>query len=188
MDVLWTPIIATLTGAIGWYANHWLISRREQDRRRYQAELNFVERQIEELYGPMAAALYEGARAFNDLLETLGRNYVFSDDSTISDGDLKTWLFWTENEFLPRNANIKNLLTTKAHLIARSEFPESYVKFFDHCNSWDIKHRRWKSENIEYSWHSNIGWPDEFEQEVINEFQALKRRHSELIGHLISRK
>jgi hypothetical protein len=50
-------LVAAVGAAIGWFANHWLTARREESRRRVEAQLKFVERQIKELYGPLAAAL-----------------------------------------------------------------------------------------------------------------------------------
>jgi hypothetical protein len=178
-------IVAAVGAAVGWFANHWLTSRREESRRRLEAQLKFVERQIEELYGPLAALLYEGRRTFLDLLQSLGRNHVFDYDKSLSPDDLKTWLFWAESEFLPRNDQIKSLLKAKAHLVLGPRFPDSYVAFFDHCNSWAIHHRRWKEDGTEYSWRSKINFPAEFEHEVLATFQTLKSRHAELLGALV---
>ena len=184
MQPVLIALIAAASAAFGWFVNHWLTVRREESRRRLEAQLKFVERQIEELYGPLAAALYEGRRTFRDLLDSLGRDYVFPESGRLPEHELRTWLFWAESEFLPRNDYIKTLLKTKAHLILGGEFPESYVEFLDHCNSWAVNHRRWKEQQIEYSWHSRIDWPQAFETQAIETFQALKRRHSELIGAL----
>jgi hypothetical protein len=120
-------LIAAIGAAIGWFANHWLTARRDESRRQVEAQLKFVERQIEELYGPLAAALYKGRRAFQDLLQSLGRNYVFYQDRPLPPEELKTWLFWAESEFLPRNEQVKSLLKSKAHLVVGSSFPDSYV-------------------------------------------------------------
>ncbi len=188
MNTVEPAIIVALIGAsgaaVGWFANHWLTSRRDESRRRVEAQLKFVERQIEELYGPLAALIYEGRRQFRDLLQSLGRNYVFADDSPLPPDELKTWLYWAESEFLPRNEQIKSLLKSKPHLIVGSSFPESYVTFFDHCNSWSIHHRRWKEDGTEYSWRSKVNWPADFEQEVLASFQELKAKHATLLGAL----
>jgi hypothetical protein len=183
---VWAALIAAVGAAIGWFANHWLTARREEYRRRIEAQLKFIERQIEELYGPLAAALYEGRRTFLDLLDSLGRRYVFLNDRPLTAEELKTWLFWAESEFLPRNEQIKILLRTKAHLVEGPTFPESYILFLDHCNSWAISHRRWKEQGKEYSWHSKINWPKNFEEEVLATFQELKRRHASLLGILMA--
>lgn len=177
-------VIATFGAAMGWFANHWLTARRDEARRRIEAQLKFVERQIEELYGPLAASLYEGRRTFLDLLHSLGRNHVFEGDKPLPPDELKTWLFWAESEFLPRNNQIKELLRSKAHLVEGSSFPDSYILFFDHCNSWAIHHKRWKEQGEVYSLRSKINWPVEFENEVLETFQSLKSRHSQLIGKL----
>jgi hypothetical protein len=186
-----TPVVVALVAgvvtAIGWLVNHWLTANREEARRRTEAQLKFVERQIEELYGPLASLLHEGRRTFADLLQALGRTYVFHDDDFLPPEELKTWLYWAETEFLPRNEKIKDLLKSKTHLIDGPTFPESYVQFFDHCNSWAINHRRWKDQKIAYSWRSKINWPDEFENEVLGTFASLKAEHSNLLGRLSGR-
>jgi hypothetical protein len=182
------PVAAALVAAIatsfGWLANHWLTTHREEQRRRTEAQLRFVERQIEELYGPLVSLLHEGRRTFADLLQSLGRNYVFIVGKPLPKEELHTWLYWAENEFLPRNEKIKDLLKSKTHLIEGPEFPESYVRFLDHCNSWAINHRRWKDQGIEYSWRSKINWPEEFGIEVLDTFKSLKAKHARLLGQL----
>lgn len=184
MQPIWAALIGAAVAVIGWFANHWLTARREEGRRRVEAQLKFIERQIEELYGPLAAALFEGRRSFHDLLDSLGRQYVFPANGQLPEEELRTWLFWAETEFLPMNEYIKNLLKTKAHLIYGAEFPDSYVNFLDHCNSWAVNHRRWKEQQVTYSWHSKVNWPELFEKQVIDTFQLLKLRHAELLGEL----
>jgi hypothetical protein len=185
--VVWAALIAAVVAAAGWFANDRLTSRREELRRRTEAQFKFVERQLEELYGPLAAELYEGRRTFTDLLDSLGRRYVFPADGVLPPDELKTWLFWAESDFLPRNERIKALLMRKTHLIDGPVLPDSYISFLDHCNSWAINHRRWKEQGVKYSWHSKINWPAAFEEEVLASFRDLKRRHADLLGKLISR-
>lgn len=178
-----TALVAGTITALGWLANHWLTTQREEQRRRTEVQLKYVERQIEELYGPLVFLLHEGRRTFSDLLDSLGRGYVFSDEPLPED-ELRTWLFWAEAEFLPRNEKIKSLMVSKTHLIEGAGFPDSYVAFLDHCNSWAINHRRWKEQGVEYSWHSKVNWPTEFSNEVLRTFEALKEKHAALTGRL----
>ncbi|MBE9159203.1 hypothetical protein IQ265_20530 [Nodosilinea sp. LEGE 06152] len=177
-------IVAGSVTAIGWMVNHVLTDHREREKRQTEASLKYVEKQLEELYGPLAFLLYEGRQTFQDLLDTLGRNYVFMHGNSLSKEDLKTWLFWAEYSFLPKNEKIRELLVCKTHLIEGSRFPESYVTFLNHHSSWFIQHQRWKEESVAYSWHSKINWPIEFEQEIIQTFERLKAKHSALLGKL----
>lgn len=182
-----TIAVALITGcitALGWVVTNYLAQRALAQRIRTEASLRFVERQLEELYGPLVAQLYEGRQAFQDLLASLGRTSVFRGYSELPPDELRTWLYWAESVFLPRNRLIRDLLTTKAHLVVGNDLPQSHIAFFEHESSWRVHHERWQKEQVEYSWHSNVNWPVEFERDVIATFSALKARHSELLGSL----
>jgi hypothetical protein len=180
-------LVALITAAVtaaGWLVNNVLSQRREERRAKTEASVRYVERQLEELYGPLAALIFEGRQIFQELLDSLGRSYVFLRDNPLPPDELKTWLFWTETSFLPRNLLIRNLLTSKPHLVDGDVFPESYIAFFRHESSWRIHHDRWIKEQVPYSWHSTVNWPVEFEADVITAFTELKARHAELLGAL----
>jgi hypothetical protein len=179
-------ITASVT-AIGWLVTNLLSRQREELKTRTEASLRHVERQLEELYGPLVALMYEGRQIFAELLRSLGRNYVFQEGMPLPPEELRTWLFWAESSFLPRNRLIRDLLTSKPHLVDGSEFPASYVSFFLHESSWRIHHERWLKEQVAYDWHSAVNWPLEFEREVIETFRTLKNRHAQLLGVLHGR-
>lgn len=176
-----------LVAGVGWFVVHHLQYRRSEEDRRAKAELEFVERQIEELYGPLAAILHEGRRSFLELCLTLGRNYVFHGDESLPDDELSTWLYWCDQEFLPRNERITELLHTKAHLIQGAAFPQSYIDFFQHATSWATHHRRWLDQGVAYRWRARVAWPLEFETDVFRAFSDLKQRHDNLLGRISAR-
>jgi len=188
MDIRTTVALSAVVVTIaGWLINHILQSHRELKAKKREALLQYTQKQLEELYGPLAFLIIEGRRTFKDLLEVFGRKYVFVDDKPLSKEEFKIWMFWAENDFLPRNEKIKSLLMSKTHLIEGEEIPESYITFLDHCNSWQINHLRWKKENVEYSWRSKIDWPKEFSKDVLDTFKTLRRRHASLIFELKDR-
>lgn len=174
-------IIAGAVVAVGWLVAHILQIRAARVAHARQSLLAHTERQLEELYGPLTFLVYEGRQTFTDLLRSLGRQYVFHKDNPLTEEELATWLFWADNDFMPRNSRIKELLTYKTHLIDGDAMPNSFVTLLDHCNSWHINHLRWKTEQVEYTWHSDVNWPHEFEKDVIDTFERLKRRHSQLV-------
>lgn len=179
-------VVAILAGAItaaGWLVNHVLAGRADRNRRQAEASLKYVERQLEELYGPLAFLLIEGTRTFKDLLEALGRPIVFRGArGGLPPEELQTWIFWVENAFLPRNEEIKRILMEKTHLIEGGDFPASFVAFLDHHNSWRINHLRWQKDGVAYSWHSKVNWPADFETEVLDTFRTLRALHATLLG------
>ncbi len=175
---------AIITGcftAVGWLVTHVLSIWKENKKRMIEAALNHTEKQLEHLYGPLTFHVLEGQQTFRDLLNKLGRNTVFESDKPLPKDEWETWMFWTENDLLPRNEKIKSLLMLNTHLLDQEEMPECYVNFLNHCNSWWIAHKRWKEANIDYCWHSNNKWPKEFDEHVLNTFKQIKRRHHMLI-------
>lgn len=176
-------VIAVVSG-IGWMIARILGSRGDRKRQQIIWQLEFIQKQLEELYGPLEFLLVEGEGTFQVLLSQLGRNYVFDAQDRISESDLKTWLFWAESDLMPRNRQIRELLATKAHLIDGRELPSSYTEFLLHHSSWEVAHKRWKDQKVGYNWHSHINWPREFAMDVRNSFSRLRGEHSNLLGQL----
>lgn len=175
-------VIAATVSIIGWIVNYALSLKSERERGRLVARLSHVERQLELLYGPLAFLVYEGRRSFLDLLDKLGRNYIFRDNEQLRPDELEIWLFWVDHEFIPRNIAIKNLLSSRTHLVMGNNLPPSYIRFLDHHNSWYIEHQLWKERQVPYVWHSKVNWPREFEDDVISAFEHLMKEHATLIG------
>jgi len=175
-------LLAATVTALGWLANYVLTTKADRRRREASALLEHVERQLAELYGPLAFLVIEGQQTFRDLLASLGRRFVFPPSGELGEDELQTWLFWAENDLLPRNAEIKRILMTHAHLIDGGEMPATYVQFLDHHNSWQINHLRWQKQGVPYPWHSKVNWPDTFTRDVLDTFRRLKATHAALVG------
>lgn len=179
-----TPfLIAILTASVtllGWLVNHILSASRERNNQRLAASLKYVERQLEELYGPLAFLVVEGRRAAQDFVEALGREPVFEGEGVLSQEEVKLWLFWVEHDFMPRNEKIQQLLMSKAHLIEGDKVPVSFVEYLQYYNSWRMSHLRWKKEEINYMWRSKAAWPASFTEEVLRTFKELKAQHNKI--------
>lgn len=192
-------LVGALTGsaftAFGWLANHYLTLRRAERAhvlqrqgtvatQRLLASIRHVEAQLSELYGPLVFQLQEGEKAFDELLTSLGRTYLFDIDNTVPGEDLDTWLFWVDNFFLPSNATICELLRTKAHLVEGPNLPDSYRAFIDYFYSWKVHHDRWKVDGVEYRWRARENWPTTFSEDVEATFNMLKARHAAFLADL----
>jgi hypothetical protein len=175
-------IITATVSMVGWVLNHILNSLFEKRKARLVAQLAHIERQLSELYGPLAFLIHEGKATFSDLLQNLGRSYIFHNEDPLPEDELATWLFWVEFDFMPRNSRIQSILASNTHLIAGERLPISYLKFLDHYNSWRVTHERWKRDAVEYSWHSKENWPKDFENDIISTFRQLMQTHAKLIG------
>lgn len=175
-------ILAATVSALGWMANYVLSGRDERRKKQLDASLGYLEGQLQELYGPLAFLIQESRRTHQDLLATLGRDQVFVPGQELSEEELKAWLFWVENDIFPRNDKIHELMTGKTHLIEGEQVPQSYLDFLDYHISWKINHLRWQKENIKYPWHSHMGYPTVFQDEVLDTFHKLKAKHAQILG------
>ena len=188
MDITLTiAILGAAVSVVGWVVTYILSTVAEKRRQRLIAQLEFTRQQLEELYGPLAFLVLEGEQSFRDLLEILGRNYVFIEDS-ISEQDLKTWLFWVENDFFPRHQKIRDLLANKTHLIDGERVPDSFLVFLNHEHSWKLLHERWQKQGVPYSWHSKVNASQEFPKDVLSTFEKLKNRFAHLTGMIYQSK
>lgn len=181
---LTVAIIGASISVAGWLVEHILSSSADRNLQRLKYKVEFIQKQLEELYGPLTFLILEGRSAFNDLLNQLGRDYIFPEGQSLSKDDLETWIFWVENDFLPRNSKILDIISSKTHLIDGGELPESWVHFSDHYNSWKIQHKRWLKQRVEYSWTSEVNFPAEFEEDVIPVFNRLKQDLAKLMERL----
>lgn len=184
MTSLTLPLLGAALAALGWLARTTYEHHRSEVERRRNAELALLERQISELYGPLAALVVEGRQTFEDLLQELGRSAVFVDDRPLSTAELQTWLYWVEQDFLPRNAQIRELLVSKAHLLNGEEMPESHVQLLRHAQPWAIRHARWKVSQVPYNFQPSVNWPVSFERDIERTFKTLKARQARLLGLL----
>jgi hypothetical protein len=181
-----TALILAVVGGIGWLISQFIIARGERRRQQLIWQLDFTSKQLQELYGPLSFIVAEGQQTFSDLLRKLGRSYVFLGEEKLPKEELDTWLFWVDKEFLPRNRRIQELLASKAHLIEGPQLPDSYLQFLKHSSAWEIEHKRWIEQQVEYSWRSSINWPEQFAIDVTDTFKMLKSRHSKILGELSS--
>jgi hypothetical protein len=187
-DAVIAATIAGSVASIGWLATYALTASANLRSLKQAAALRHIEKQLEELYGPLAFLVLEGEQTFKELTQVLGREDIFDEDDHISEADLKTWLFWAECDFLPRNEKIKELLSQKTHLLFNSKMADSYLEFLNHHNSWMIRHLRWKEQKIDYSWHSATNWPAEFVGDVLHAYESLQEQHTELLAKIKPRK
>lgn len=153
---------------------------REQHRR--EATLRHIERQLSDLYGPLTFLLLEGDQVFEDLCDDFGEDWREGKRYLTEDGEIKKWIYWAENYFIPRNREIQELLSQQSHLIEGDRLPQGFQDFARHHASWTLEMKRWREKGVGDGLFSRHSWPVEFSKEVESTFQRLKQRHARLLG------
>lgn len=177
---LWTVEILRLAipAAIivaGWFAAHILATRRDDRTRRQQAVLQFRQRQIEELYGPLVALIEQIFTVW-----TVRERIVEAQRAgqRMSPEDLeRTRLFVWRSYFLPLHAEIRTLLKQKQHLLEGGELPQSFVDYLEHSTQEEFQRRLWEELGIDTSFVPGRSWPSRFDQDAKGGLAAVKAKH-----------
>jgi hypothetical protein len=166
--------VATAVAAVGWFITNQLTRRREEEGRRQQAALKHLERQIEALYGPLLGLIQQSDAVFK----------VAQQRRDLKDPDSEgAWNYFIEKYFLPLNAQMMTLLSTKVHLSNADNWP-SYLAFFTHQAQFESLHRIWVEQHIDSHLIKGEGWPQQFGLDVRNTLDELRARHSHYLRKL----
>lgn len=164
-------IVVGIISTISWVGVQFWEMVVQSKRQSNEWELNYVTKQISELYGPLYFIIIEGRQAWDSFVYEFSRefgrnspfivkeNIVFESDGKretysvfypLTDKENKMWSYWKEHEFMPRNRKIQELLKTHSDLIIGDEAPKSYSNFLRHFQSWEINEQRLKETGAPY--------------------------------------
>jgi hypothetical protein len=183
MDSLVPALIGALVGGsitiAGWFANYRFARKRDEENCRREGTLRHLERQIEELYGPLWG-LVQQSEAIHDVLcqivPTDAEHRI--DHSKFTQRDAQVMNYFKDRFFLPINSQIAELLRSKVYLLESSNIPDSFKSVISHQAQFESLHHLWKDEGV-----SNLGtvigtgWPRQFNSDVAITLQELRKRY-----------
>ncbi len=185
-----TQLLSALIGAVvgglitvtGWFINYSLSRRKEDETRRKQAAQHHLERQIEELYGPLWSLIQQSKAVYNVACQRLpagpsGR----PDPGRFGGQDTQIWHYFVETYFLPINAQIAELIRSKVYLLESGQVPASFQDYMQHQAQFHVLHHLWKDKQVDSSNVTGGGWPAQFNVDVE---QALDRLMKQYQGNL----
>jgi hypothetical protein len=184
-------LVPTLVGsgvlvtAVGWFVLHVLSSRRDLAARKDSAARGHLEKQIEQLYGPLLGCIQHAHLAFEVARKVLPNDERQQIDfRRFSARDSEVWHFFVEEYFLRVNAKIRDLIRSNMHLLEAGILPKTFDAFFSHEVQFEALHRLWKEKGLDSSGVPSLGWPQEFESEVQTTLDALRLRHQMFLRRL----
>lgn len=133
----------------GWIIPYRQDLKEEKKRRKFEIELlkcqwekEFVDRQISNLYGPIAALLRQNEIIYSLIMYQLGRSYVFGRNqwklSDLAEEDQKVWAHYVDNYLLPTMGKIVDIINENQHLIYNSRIPKCFEVFLDYALGWEL--------------------------------------------------
>ncbi len=178
MIPVYAAVISAITSAISWFVLDSLSKKREDKTRRRELTLRHLQRQIEELYGPLLGLIQQTRIVYQVAVSKLphtpeGR----TDQQCFSSSDAAVWQYFVETYFFPLNSQITDLLRTKLYLLDSQVMPESFHHFLEHSAQFECLHKLWKEKGIDSSSVRGIGWPKNFEHDVEETLKSLMERY-----------
>ena len=168
--------------ALSGYLFTWFSGRRNQQKR---DQLERVNKQLSELYGPMFALVESSDiawRAFRTQHQPNSR--FFSDKMPPSEEDIIAWRRWMRTVFMPINTQMYYIIQNHADLLIESEMPKCLLLLSAHVSSFKAVIDQWTDGD--FSQHESlVEYPSEsLNQYVTVSYKKLKAEQAELIGLL----
>jgi hypothetical protein len=179
-----------------------------------KAKLDFVNAQIEKLYGPVFASSQAGRAIWNLFVEFHWRNQddpqdgspVFFDDSNPPNVDqVRRWRHWMRTVFQPLNLKMEEAMVANSHLLIGDTLPPAFQDLIAHTEAYKAVIATWTADDFSECEQraprpaagtacpavtalrntASIRFPQAAAQCVADDYEKLKRRQQELQSGLI---
>ena len=138
-----------------------------------------IERQLAELYRPLAAMIEESRLSYVAFKKKEGRQESLPTDRTLTDEEMKRWIDHIEKEIFPRNDRMCALIRSKRGLAEGPE-PAVWQVLLEHQDGWREDHEKWRKEGVAYPFHARTSFPRTLERELKASISALEERKAAL--------
>jgi hypothetical protein len=174
------PALAALIGAsvAGLFSilGFLLVRSKEQSTRKEEAALKFLQRQIEELYGPLAGLLQRTATVHAVAHARLFRDGRF-DWESLTDEEKQLWRFLNTHYLIPTNDEILELVNTKSFLFEGEVAPPVVQQFRTHALQYKLINTIWDHTGLDAKFIDHVRFPKDLPTYVENTLRALRAQH-----------
>ena len=173
--ILAALIAATVTVA-GWNVTSFLSRRREDRTRRLELTLKHIERQIEELYGPLLSLIVQIRSTWAVQMRLL---------SEVDQKDrVSTSKSFRIEFFLPLHAEMKGVLSSKLFLVEGGEVPSSFRRYLEHSAEQFLRDHLEEKLALDASVALQAMWPEQLEEEIEATLKELMSQYNECLSDL----
>jgi hypothetical protein len=150
-------------------------------------QLERVDRQLKELYGPLYSLSTAGTRIWTRFRQEYRSGSGFwSTNPPPTKHEAEVWRLWMKEVFMPLNLEMEALILNHSDLLVESEMPEVLLELSAHIAGYKPVLKSWDAGN--YSEHlSLIDFPKGLDQYAEQNYRMLKAKQAKLLGELESR-
>jgi len=152
--------VAIVTATVGYF-----ISTMQDQRKR---EIDFVDQQIEKLYGPLFALSTATKGAAQQVLFKVrrGKDKFFDEHDPPSLTEVEQWRLWIRTVFQPMNKKMEAAIVNNAQLIEGGHIYPVFADLVLHAESYEGTIAKWKETDIKENPH----FRERSENTAVNEF------------------
>jgi hypothetical protein len=175
------PALLTAGVAIlGWFATSHLARRREEEKRRTDSTIKYLERQIEEFYGPLFSVLHQIFVAYDVQSRIVQGLRGWEDQQRAAQEESKVVQFFQKHYFIPLHEEMKLILKSKLYLMQGSEMPTSLYKYLRHSIQERAQFELWNEMGVDTSFVKGLPYPSNLYEELKASLEDLLRRYEVL--------
>jgi len=178
---LMVTVFLAFTGYLVTYFRSLKLSQRKEN-------LEYVERQLRLLYGPLYGLISSSSIVYKEFLaaEMSGASSFWSNGNQPTQEQAAKWRKWVVEIFMPMNAGMVEVILENSDLIEGSEMPDCFQKLCAHYYGYKSIIKAW--EENDFSEHTSIlKFPgEEMQKYVVSSFKVLKKRQLEIINYRTS--
>ena len=172
-EKLFAALLSAGLAALGWAASSAWDRYRERERVAREARSKYLERQIEELYGPL----------FKITMQIVTTNHVrFGVVKSVpaeKRGEIDQ-MFYREH-FRPLHDSARELLKAKLHLVESSALPRSFYDYLRHSIQERVQQDLWQQHQIDTNSVEGVRFPDSFTEDVQRSLSNLLAEYDEVL-------
>lgn len=154
-----------------------------------QERLSRVNRQLSDFYGPLFALVEANTRIFDTFMERTatrpdGRSPFAAGGEPPTNAELAEWRLWLSTVFLPNIRAMRDIVVTKADLLAESQVPQVLLELSAHVSGYEIAEAKWERGDYAPQHHlSGVPYPsEELARYARQSFIRLKQEQGRLLG------
>ena len=142
--------------------------------RRIESSAHYVERQIQEFYGPIFNLLHQIVVANHVQHAILAGSHLSLEHRNA------VIRFFQERYFFPVHREVNEILKTKLYLIRGTVLPDSYYKYLRHALQEQAQAQLWQDGQIDTSYVAGMPYPNEIYSLVKRDLDFLMARYEAL--------
>jgi hypothetical protein len=169
-------VLLALAGYAATYLNGLRLSQRKD-------QLDRVERQLRDLYGPLYALTECSGKSWHAFREQVDRPFgpFWSATEPPSEKERAAWCLWMQFVLMPLNLRIEAAIVEHADLLQGKEMPECLLQLLAHIASYKAVLKSWELGDFS-RYFAILDYPVEANAYIARAYLGLKARQQQLIG------